>query len=219
MKTESTRRILFVLMLLVVPFLFTSCIDYVQAISYSDGEYHFYYKYTLFRALYEMADEESDDSADEVDAAEIEESAGIADRMPDNMKKTPVKTEFEEGDEITFSVNPRTTDEKQKSVLPTTAGNKYYIPFMMGEVLQSANSLPEDSEAMLAAMLSTAKCRVVISKKIIPTFTCAYFEGVGAKNYSVPMYDLGDVWCAEIPFLVLFQSDTFKTDRLVVLKE
>lgn len=33
------------------------------------------------------------------------------------------------------------------------------------------------------------------------------------------MYDLGDVWCAEIPFLVLFQSDTFKTDRLVVLKE
>lgn len=47
----------------------------------------------------------------------------------------------------------------------------------------------------------------------------AYFEGRGGQNYSVAVFDYGESFCMEIPFIVLFETGMYKFDRIVVIRE
>lgn len=48
------KPLLFIL--LIACFTLTSCIDYVQSVTYTDGNYEIYYKVTLSKVLFAMMD-------------------------------------------------------------------------------------------------------------------------------------------------------------------
>lgn len=204
----------FFILLIILCFSLTSCIDYVQSVTYKNGKYEIYYKVTLSKVLFAMMDENPEsvfeDFGDDMD-------------LPENITLNPVDTDLEVGAEIIMSINPKTTDEKEKSFLPTVAGNKCFIPFLLGDNKSLAESL-EDSEddegaEMAQAMLSSAKCRIMLSKKVLPDIETAYFEGQYGQNYSIPVFDYGECFCLEIPASILFDSMKYRTDRVVVIRK
>lgn len=66
--------------------------------------------------------------------------------------------------------------------------------------------------------LPFAKCRIMISKKIIPEIETAYFKGRDDQNYTIPFFDYGDSYCIEIQFVDLFENGKYKIDKIVVMK-
>lgn len=99
---------LFFILLIILCFSFTSCIDYVQSITYKDGKYEIYYKVTLSKVLFAMMDENPES---------IFEDFGDDMDLPENITLNPVETDLEVGAEINMSINPKTTDEIEKSFL------------------------------------------------------------------------------------------------------
>ena len=203
------------LLLLLIPLLFTSCIDYVQSITYKDGKYQMNYKITLSKLVFAMGGQDPEQMFNDFDKETMED-------MPANAEVSPVNTDLEVGAEFTLHIDPKTTDETEKSFLPTVAGKKCFIPFLLGgkedSIADSMKSESSEADGMAQAIMSTAKCRVMISKKIIPEIETAYFEGRGGQNYSIPLFDYGESYCMEIPFVVLFENDKYKMDKIVILK-
>lgn len=195
--------------------LFTSCIDYVQSITYKDGKYQMYYKVTLSKVLFALGDEDPEEIFESFDEDTLED-------LPENVDVKPVNTDLEVGAEFSLSIDPKTTDETEKSFLPTVAGNKCFIPFLLGDkdssIADAMKSDDNEAQGIAEAIMSSAKCRVMISKKVIPSIEIAYFEGRGSQNYSIPVFDYGESYCLEIPFIVLFESGMYKFDKIVILK-
>ncbi len=141
---------------------------------------------------------------------------------PENIIVKPVNTELEIGEEFYLDIDPKTRNEKEKALLPKISGNKCYIPFMIGNsdsISDSVGSESSSGEGFAEAIMSSAKCRILIGKNLLPSIDIAYFEGKGGKNYSVPVYDYGESYCFEIPFIVLMQDGMYRMDRIVVIKE
>lgn len=211
------RKIVRIISLLLICICFTSCVDYVQSISYKNGKYQMYYKVTLSKLLFAMMDEDPEEIFRDFD----EEALG---EVPENASVNPVNTDLEVGAEFKFSIDPEITDDTEKTFLPTIAGTKCYIPFLLGENESIADSIGSDTdndygEAFAEAIMSSAKCRILISKGVIPSIEIAYFEGKGNQNYSIPVFDYGDSNCLYIPFIVLSQKGIYRTDRVVVIKK
>lgn len=215
-NSRTVKRILCIFPLLLLPLLLTSCLDYVQAITYSDGEYHYYYKATLMRELFTFSGEDPDEIAYDM-APDTRAS------FPENAVETYVDNDLEVGAEYTFSISPYTRNSFDKSFLPTTTGKKCFFPFILGKNMEDEYSAldPDDPEnSVLMLMLSSAKCRIMISKKVLPEIERAYFEGKKkGADIDIPLYDYGDDWCAEIPMLTLLSGDKVKLDRLVVIRK
>lgn len=132
----------------------------------------------------------------------------------------PVNTDIELGAEFAFSIDPRDGTEEQKSILPKKSGNKYFIPFLFAEELSELGDSPSsgsESDEIAMAFFSTAKCRILISKKIIPEFSVAFFEGRGGENFAIPAFDYGESFCLEIPFIVFFESYKYNFDKIVLM--
>ena len=197
--------------------LLTSCVDYVQSITYKNGKYHMYYKITLSKLIFAMGDQDPDEVFKEFDEEEIGE-------LPLNAKVKTINTDIEGGYEFSFEIDPRTTDKTEKSFLPKVAGKKCFIPFLLGDNETIADSVEKESdnnygEAFAEAIMSSAKCRILISKGVLPSIETAYFEGKGNQNYSIPVFDYGDDYCLEIPVIILLQKGMYRTDRVVVIRK
>ena len=172
------KRITNVIVLFVFCLLFTSCIDYVQTVSYKDGEYKLYYKVTLSKMLFEMADEEPEEVFDVFNDDTLKD-------LPENIKIQRVNTDLEVGGEFFLNIKPKTTDETEKALLPTVAGKKCFIPFLIGN---ESNSLIEyfkeddsESQEITKAILSSAKykrIRVTQSSRQTPSSQYERVEGV-----------------------------------------
>lgn len=194
---------------------FTSCVDYVQSISYSNGKYKMYYKVTLSKVLFALADQDPEAIFELFDEETLNE-------LPENLDVNPVNTDSEVGAEFSMQIDPRTTNDEEKKMLPKISGNKCFIPFLLGDnksISDSVKSKDSDDEAFAEAFLSSSKCRVLISKTVLPSIETAYFEGKGSQNYSIPIFDYGDNYCLEIPFIVLCKEGMYRTDRIVIIKK
>ena len=193
---------------------FASCVDYVQSVTYKNGSYQMYYKITLSKVLFAMTDENPEELFKVFDKETLE-------GLPENVSVKPVNTELEVGAEVILNINPNTNDENEKAFLPTITGNKCFVPFLLGQndsISDSLNSDSDEYEKIAQAILSSAKCRILISKNIISLIETAYFEGKGSQNYSIPVFDYGDSFCLEIPFIALSKEGMYRTDRIVVMK-
>lgn len=142
--------------------------------------------------------------------------------LPNNARTRIINTDLEVGEEFYFEVNPKTTDETEKSFLPKVAGKKCYIPFLLGtndSIKYEAESSDSEFEAMAQAFLSSSKCRVMIGKNILKNIETAYFEGKGGQNYSIPVFDYGESYCLEIPFVILYGNNMLNLERIVIIQE
>lgn len=213
---RKMRKRLCLLSLLLIPVLFTSCIDYVQSITYKDGKYQMYYKITFSKVIFAMGGMDPDQLLNSIDNEKMK-------NFPANAEIKPVNTDLEIGEEIILHIDPRTTDETEKSFLPKVDGKKCFIRFFLGgnddTVTDSMKPEKDKTEDMVKDLVSTAKCRVIISKKIIPEIESAYFEGRDGQDYSIPLFDYGELYCMEIPFVVTFENDKYKFDRIVIIKK
>ena len=208
------KNIIRLVSVLLISLFFTSCVDYVQSISYSNGKYKMYYKVTLSKVLFAMVDEDPEELFEDFDEEALTE-------LPDNVDVKPVNTDLEVGAEFTVLIDPHTTNDDEKLLLPKIAGNKCFIPFLLGDnksISDSVKSKDSEDKAFTEAFLSSSKCRVLISKNVLPSIETAYFEGKGSQNYSIPIFDYGDNYCLEIPFIILTQEGMYRTDRIVVLR-
>ena len=205
------RKILWLLPLILISLLCTSCIDYVQSVTYKDGKYQMYYKVTFSKVLFELAEENPEEILELLDK----------DDFPKNANVKPVNTDLEVGAEFSFSIDPKTTDETEKAFLPTVSGQKYFFTFLSGEendLMTDSMKSDFETQKIAEAVLSFAKSRIIISKKIISSIDTAYFEGRAGQNYSIPVFDYGETYCLEIPFIVLFESSMYKLDKIVIVK-
>ena len=205
------RKILWLLPLILISLLCTSWIDYVQSVIYKDGKYQMYYKVTFSKVLFELAEENPEEILELLDK----------DDFPKNANVKPVNTDLEVGAEFSFSIDPKTTDETEKAFLPTVSGQKYFFTFLSGEendLMTDSMKSDFETQKIAEAVLSFAKCRIIISKKIISSIDTAYFEGRAGQNYSIPVFDYGETYCLEIPFIVLFESSMYKLDKIVIVK-
>lgn len=215
MKAKILTPIKSFLFLAIILLCVTSCVDYVQSLTYKNGKYQMYYKITLSKVLFAMAEENPEELFKDLDKETLE-------GLPKNVTVKPVNTDLEVGAEFILNINPKTNDPTEKSFLPTIAGAKCFIPFLLGQndsISDSLNSGSGEDEKITQAILSSAKCRILISKNIIASVENAYFEGKGGQNYAIPVFDYGESFCLEIPFIVLFEKGMYRTDRIVVLKE
>ena len=214
MRAKIFSSIKIILFLGIILLCATSCVDYVQSVTYKNGCYQMYYKITLSKVLFAMAEENPEELFQGFDKETLED-------LPENVSVKPVNTDLEVGAEFILNINPKTTDENEKVFLPTIAGAKCFIPFLLGQndsISDSLNSSSGEDEKITQAVLSSAKCRILISKNIIASVENAYFEGKGGQNYSIPVFDYGDSFCLELPFIVLFEKGMYRTDRIVVLQ-
>ena len=208
------KNIIRLVSVLLICLFFTSCVDYVQSISYSNGKYKMYYKVTLSKVLFAMVDEDPEELFEDFDEEALTE-------LPENVDVKPVNTDLEVGAEFTVFIDPHTTNDDEKLLLPKIAGNKCFIPFLLGDnksISDSVKSKDSEDEAFTEAFLSSSKCRVLISKNVLPSIETAYFEGKGSQSYSILIFDYGDNYCLEIPFIILTQEGMYRTDRIVVLR-
>ena len=209
------KKLISFLSLILVSVLLTSCVDYVQAISYKNGTYQLYYKFTLSKVLFAMMDQDPEEIFGEINS-DTEEN------LPNNARTRIINTDLEVGEEFYFEVNPKTTDETEKSFLPKVAGKKCYIPFLLGtndSIKDEAETSDSESEAMAQAFLSSSKCRVMIGKNILKNIETAYFEGKGGQNYSIPVFDYGESYCLEIPFVILYGNNMLNLERIVIIQQ
>lgn len=101
------RKIVSFISLLLICLVFTSCVDYVQSGTFKNGKYHMYYKETLSKLLFAMADEDPEEIFMDFDEEEIGE-------LPPKISIKPVNTELEVGAEFTFEIDLKTTEETEK---------------------------------------------------------------------------------------------------------
>lgn len=197
-------------------FLLTSCVDYVQSISYKNGKYELYYKVTFSKVLFALCGEDPNELFSDYDEDYLED-------IPEDVYLSPINTDLEVGAEFNFNIDSKTTDEDIKQFLPTVAGSKYYIPFLLDKDEDFADIIDNmddpEFEVIAKALCSSAKCRILISKKVIPEMETAYFEGKFSQNYSIPLFDYGEQYCLEIPLIAIFETDKYRTDRVVVIKK
>ena len=208
------KSLLFVFIIAIVLML-TSCIDYVQSITYSNGKYHLYHKVTLSKLLLEMADEDAESFVDEL----LDYSSS---EIPENVTMKGVNTETEAGFEFILDVDPKTATEDEKEFLPTKSGDKYFIPFYVSEMMSDFDDFDDVDldDSFTLAMFSTGKVRVMIAKNIIPSIKDAYFEAEDEddENFYISVFDYGNNYSLEIPFLLFFDEYLYDLDRIVITR-
>ncbi|MBQ7166233.1 MAG: hypothetical protein IJR93_04735 [Treponema sp.] len=209
------RRFFRMLPLLFVSLSFMSCVDYVQSIGYKNGKYHLYYKITLSKMMFSLAEADPEDLFREIES-------DMSD-LPPGAEYRRVDTDLEAGIELSAEIDPKTADEDDRKILPFSEGNRMYLPFLPGSTDDFSKNLSEMTEsdddmtsAMAKAMLSSAKCRILLSKKMLPAVGTVYFEGLGGQDCSLPVFDYGESFCIEIPFILLTEKGKYKFDRVVV---
>ncbi|MBQ3798911.1 MAG: hypothetical protein II837_01330 [Treponema sp.] len=209
------RRFFRMLPLLFVSLSFMSCVDYVQSIGYKNGKYQLYYKITLSKMMFSLAEADPEDLFREIES-------DMSD-LPPGANYRRVDTDLEAGIELSAEINPKTADEDDRKMLPVSEGNRMYLPFlpgsedvMPGDLSDITESDDDMTSAMAKAMLSSAKCRILLSKKMLPAVGTVYFEGLGGQDCSLPVFDYGESFCIEIPFILLAEKGKYKFDRVVV---
>ena len=121
----------------------SSCVDYIQSISFKNGKYNMYYKITLSKVLFTLNNEDPEELFNDFNEE-------VFKNLPEGTEIKPVNTELEIGAEIHFSIDPKTNNKTEKSFLPTISGNKCYIPLLSGESEADLNT-----DSLLFLILNT----------------------------------------------------------------
>jgi hypothetical protein len=216
MKTY-TRKLAGILPLLLLPFLLTSCFDYVQSVGFKNGKHQMYYKITFSKPLMQLVGQ---DTQEELLNEESLEEFGSKATLRN------IDTDLEFGAEISMELDPKRLDPAEDGdlmeLIPMVSGKKCLIPFIAGEksdFLTDMQDSDDETMGMMVMLLSSLKARVLVDKSLVPKMKAACFEGNGVDDYQIPFYDYGPAWCLEVPLIVLLERESYRLDTIVVLKK
>lgn len=190
----------------------SSCVDYVQSLTLHNGIYDIYCKITVSKALVALAQETGDD---------IDDLFGEINNfdLPSYAKTKKIDTEFEAGEEILLSIKENTHQKEKKAFLPIITKNKITVPFLLGTApIDDTLDLTSEEGQVAAAILSSAKCRLLLDKGLAPKVETAYFAGKASKDYSLCLFDYGSCWCVEVPFIALYESEKYDFSSIIFIQ-
>ena len=145
--------------------------------------------------------------------------------FPDFVSVNPIETDTEVGVEISVYLDPDSLEEDVQAILPKKIGKEYHVAFLAGAMeLFDVNDFSNSNElGMAQALLSSAKCRVMIGKNIIPRAEGAYIAALDDSRYGVdykmPVYDYGDSFCVEVPWAVLLETDKYDLSHVIFVEK
>ena len=209
------KKTIRMVLLVMIPFLFTSCFDYVQSLSYQNGNFKFYCKMSMPKELCDFIGEDPEEIKKEFER-----------EAPEEFDYKIIDNDYEIGVEMVFTTNQRRAAEKE--FLPKIAINKYSVPFFLGtrDFIDAMDLIDDEISTedhdFLNIALACIKGRLLISKKLIPSIKEAYFEGItkSISDFSLPVYDYGDSFCIEVPVNTLSElSETHTIDKIILISQ
>lgn len=199
------KKILWVLCLCSM-FLFTSCFELMNSITYNKGQYHFSYRFMISKEL--MAMDES---------LSIDTFLGNEIIMDESIDISYIETHYEEGVILNFSIDPKTEDEILKKRIPFKKRNDIYIPILFSDG-DPAEDINKEDLGPTKNFIQSAKFRILIGKNIVPTATTVLLtaDNSSTLDLAVPAYDVGDMICVEIPFIdIITAKSQYKYLRFI----
>lgn len=200
---RNIKQFIFVGLLSFAAIMFTSCFDYVQSAYYDDDGGDVYCKFGVSKLLTEVL---------EVDPETLFSDVEIPLDLPESFTISQFETDTEVGFEIKGHVD--FNDPYFALWAPSLVNKSLAIPVFIGYVAEDIFSdMPEDDDSMalITMMLADAKCRVFIDKDIADDFDIGelHFKGLNGDDYYLPVYDYGQNYCVEIPFLLLSEYENY----------
>lgn len=195
----KVRGFLVPFFLVLAAMIFSSCVEVVQVITLEKNVYKIDYRVMLNKNVLALADTSADEVFDEM---------GL-DTLPDNMKVEKIDTELECGAVLSTEIDSSAKNE-YADFLPTIKGGKVEIPLPFTDGFDdTVSDMKKDDSNMQAVydmFCSTAKWRIMVSKKIVPTARKVWLESkYGAKN--LEFFYAGEILCINIPMTYLTGSE------------
>lgn len=228
MKNKKILLSLFVF----IGFFFTSCVDSMQSVSYKNGYYTVTSRFTISKDLISTLVSLGDSDTSEFDYADnLDDFADtfgelLGESM--NSKSPKLKKEINDlykslkesnmfpasGYTSKVDTNADVGIHYEATVYANSATSKNfsaYIPkkyknALTLELSENLTSSSTDELGEFSSFLSGMKHRIYIAKNILPSLNSAELTNSNYIGKSLTFYDVGEMWCIELPFSFLSEK-------------
>jgi len=179
------------------------CLDVVQYVSGTATEIDVYFRLTLQKSIFELANSMGDEPQDLNKMFEEQfnlEEGEVLDELPPGVEAdfASLNTESEFGFVLTYTVPRALIDElsdDEAAFVPRVSPWGMFIPLSAGE--------GQDTDEFAQAFLGSAKYRLMISKRLVARVSAARVVS-SERSVDVSVTDLPDVWLVEFPVSLWF---------------
>jgi len=187
--------------------LLSGCIDIVQYVSGTGSDIDVFFRLTLQKGIFEMANAFGDQPQDLDSMFEEEfnlDEDEVISELPPGVSAdfTSVNSDSEFGFELRYSASRKALDglsDDEAAFVPRVSPQGIVIP------LPEGNGSAETDE-FANAFLGSAKYRLMISKRLVSRISDARIIS-GPDSTSISVTDLPDVWLLEFPIGLWYASD------------
>jgi hypothetical protein len=207
------KKILIIVTGLLLTVMLTSCLDAIEYITLDkNGDIELSFMITISKSLFEMGGGE--DSVEDTFEDEVLDPKEISDMIPDalNVESRLVDSDVDYGYLFTFTLPRNYQPAPDTPMAPTFTKNGIEILLAMGGE-EEAEESEEPMDEMAAAIFSSAKYKVQISKKLLKSASNAYLYTADEEVTTVDLVDLGDNYLVNLPMLMVMMGE--KDTRLV----
>ncbi|MBI9108701.1 MAG: hypothetical protein JEZ04_18290 [Spirochaetales bacterium] len=209
------KKILLTVTGLLIVIMLTSCLDAIEYITLDkQGNIKLSFMITISKSLFEMGGE--GESVEETFEDEIMDPEEISELIPGatNIEARLVDSDIDYGYLFTFTLprNYQPTPETPMAPRLTKRGMEILLAMSNSEEAQKEES-DESMDDMAAAIFSSAKYKVQISKQLLKSASRAYIYTADGEETSVDLVDLGDNYLVNLPMLMIMMDE--EESRLV----
>lgn len=236
------KKLLFMFLTLFTGVFFISCIDSMQAVSYKNGQYVITSRFTMSKdmisTLVSLGDSDTSSLEYTDDLEDYVYSFGKLLGESMNSRSPKIKKEINElykslKDSNMFPASGCTSKVDTNADVgihyeARVYANSYtakdftaYIPkkYKNALTLELSKNLTDSLSEELgefAGILSGTKHRIYIAKSILPTLTNSEITNINYVGKSLTFYDVGEMWCIELPFSFLSEKGSASYKYIVM---
>lgn len=182
---------------------FTSCLNVVQEIRYSNGTYKYDYTMTFSKLLLSLSEDDWEDELDDL-IEDIESS----DDIPNNLNIRKIDNGDSVGLKFDFEVD-RFSSYEYKSILPQKKNSVTYIPLFFGESLSGTRSSKDWEDAFTEAMISDYKYTMYVQKSIVKSVSKVMVVDDDGDGERVSFTEERNFFKIDIPIAKLLNDDNY----------
>jgi len=218
------RKILLTVAGILLAVMLTSCLDAIEYITLDENDdIKISFMITISKSLFEMGGEGA--SVEETFADEVLDPEKITEMIP-GAKKVEARllnSDVDYGYLFTFSLPREYQPAADTPMAPlfTESGIEILLSISDNESKSSSGSVKskkkkaeEPMDEMGAAIFSSAKYKLQISKKLLPQASKAYIETITGVRTSVELIDLDDNYLVNLPMLLVMGEE--EETRLII---
>jgi len=203
------RRIFLIVTGLFLAIMLTSCLDAIEYITLDkNGDIELSFMITISKSLFEMGG--GGESVEDTFEDEIIDPKEISEMIPGAMdvKTRLVDSDVDYGYLFTFTLPRDYQPAPDTPMAPRfTKSGLVILLAMGGEEEADTEESDESMDDMAAAIFSSAKYKVQISKQLLKSASRAYIYSADGEETSVELVDLGDNYLVNLPMLMVMMSE------------